>query len=197
MKTIETILARRSQKVIEGEIDGATLEAIFRCALTAPDHKRLRPWQFVVCHGQHKAALKEVLLAAKPFDSEIVRQAYIEQLERKLNFAPHIVICLLKINRSGAVPEIEQILSAGASIQNMIVAAESLGFHCFWKTGEWAYNPAVREGLGFDADTVITGFLGLGRSTNPANQSAPVERPKINDHFRSLDELLEPCLAVQ
>ena len=129
---INTILERKSQPLVEGEIDAADLETIFKCALTAPDHKRLRPWKFIVCNPEHKATLKQLILSSKSWESEAEQLAGSQQVERKLiNFAPHIVICLLEINHSGVVPEIEQILSAGASIQNMIIATEALGFNCY------------------------------------------------------------------
>lgn len=200
MNIINTILERKSQPLVEGEIDPASLEAIFKCALTAPDHKRLRPWKFIVCNPEQKSSLQRMIVEAKQLESEAERLAYMSQVERKLNFAPHIIICLLEINRGGVVPEIEQILSAGASIQNMIIAAEALGFNCYWKTGEWAYNPALRERLGLNSNTVITGFLGLGRQASPESCAKPIERPSMSAHFTWLDESLvrtEPCLGVQ
>ncbi|HYD97278.1 MAG TPA: nitroreductase family protein [Noviherbaspirillum sp.] len=185
MPIIDTILERRSQPIVEGAIDAAALETIFRCALTAPDHKRIRPWRYIVCNDEHKAALKQLILSTLPPHADAAERA--QQVERKLGFAPHIVICALEFNRRCGVPDIEQILSAGASIQNMIVAAEALGCKCYWKTGEWAYNPSLRDRLGLGRDAVITGFLGLGRRAGAGCSARQVERPALDAHFRLMD----------
>ncbi|AUH49395.1 nitroreductase [Chromobacterium sp. ATCC 53434] len=193
MSLVNTILQRKSQPLIDGEIPPSDLQDIFQCALTAPDHKRLRPWRFIVCHPEHKAMLIELIASSRPEDSGLSAASYRDKAERKLLATPHIVICLLDVNRTAPVPEIEQVLSAGASIQNMVVAAEALGYHCFWRTGEWAYNPALREKLGLGEHTLITGFLGLGRQLDPEKRAAPVSRPPLEKHFSRLDKHLAPA----
>lgn len=114
MITLQSILRRRSQPLIGGEIDRDVLQSILSCALTAPDHKRLMPWRYIVCHPEHKEALTSLIVCSLPETSEDLRENQIKQVRRKLDFAPHIVICLLEINRC-SVPAIEQILSAGAA----------------------------------------------------------------------------------
>src|ERR1700691_3098268 len=103
---MNTILTRQSQPSIEGEIDAVDLERICRCALTAPDHKSLRPWRFILCNPPHKQALQNLIVAATVQELDTDRSGMAERIARKLSFAPHIVICLLDIDRSGIVPEI-------------------------------------------------------------------------------------------
>lgn len=190
MSIVKTIPERRSQPRVEGEIAPAELEIIFKCALTASDHKRLHPWRFVLCHPEHKQALKDLILAARSPESEEAHLASMERVERRLDFAPHIVSCLLLINRGSGVPEIKQVLSAGASIQNVIIAAKSLGYSCFWITGEWAYCTTLHERLGLNSNTITTGFLGFGRQVAPRNCAKPGCRPLRDAHFTSLDKWL-------
>lgn len=187
---LTSILQRKSQPVLDGEIPADELRQILACALTAPDHKRLRPWHYILCNPEHKQRLREVIVAAEqPAGLDLAsRQERLAKIDRKINAAPHIVICLLRLDRRGLVPEIEQILSAGAGIQSMVIAAEALGHGCYWRTGDWAYSPVVRQGLQLDSDTVITGFLGLGKLAGDARLAKAV-RPDLDAHVQLLGEV--------
>jgi len=72
----------------------------------------------------------------------------------------------------------------------MIVAAESLGHSCFWKTGAWAYSPSVRQRFGLGDDTVITGFLGLGTRASERRPEKESKRPQFGNHFEYFDAWL-------
>jgi nitroreductase len=60
------------------------------------------------------------------------------------------------------VPEIEQWVAVGAAVQNLWIAAESMGLGVAWKTGSHAYHPGVRAALGLAADEKIIGFIHIG-----------------------------------
>ena len=60
------------------------------------------------------------------------------------------------------IPVIEQLLSAGAAAQALLLAAVALGFNGVWKTGAAAYDETVKAALGLEANDVIVGFLYLG-----------------------------------
>jgi len=60
------------------------------------------------------------------------------------------------------VPEIEQWVAVGAAIQNLWIAAESLGLGVAWKTGSHAYSSLVKYALGLSSDERIIGFIHLG-----------------------------------
>ena len=60
------------------------------------------------------------------------------------------------------MPEVEQIVAAGAAAPNMLVAAHAFGLGGFWRTGAIAYDPEVKRALGLaDADTIV-GIIYLG-----------------------------------
>jgi nitroreductase len=63
------------------------------------------------------------------------------------------------------VPPVEQICSTAAAVQNMSLAAHALGYASIWRTGQAAFNVAVKEGLGVKASDEIVGFLYLGTAT--------------------------------
>lgn len=140
------------------------LERIINAGLRAPDHGRLRPWRFVVLEGAARAKLGDAMadmLRAK------VPDATADQLAAERNKpmrAPVIVAVAAKITK-GKIPEIEQVLAAGAAAQNMFLAANALGYGVMWKTGGAAYDPKVKVLLGLAPEDHIVALLYLGTTT--------------------------------
>ena len=81
----------------------------------------------------------------------------------------------------GKIPVIEQILAAGAAAQNIMLAAQSLGFNSMWKTGGPAYDEQVKTALGLEAKDAIVGFMYLGTDASKPD-AAP--RPAYRDLVR-------------
>ena len=71
----------------------------------------------------------------------------VDRERRKALRAPLIIVVAARIEKNPKVPEIEQILSAGAAAQNILLASHALGFSAAWKTGEPAYDKTVIEAL--------------------------------------------------
>lgn len=197
MTILNTILQRKSQPRIDGDMVDEDFETILKCALTAPDHKALRPWRYIICPPQSKSQLKDMIFEASLAlyahnagitlgDISEEHRAEVEgKITQKLAYAPYIIISALEFDVGVEIPDIELILSAGAAIQNMIVAAESLNYSCYWRTGEWAYNPFLVRALGLESSVKITGFLGLGKLVNNQPHFAR-RRPEFDDHFTYL-----------
>src|SRR5882762_3431616 len=55
-----------------------------------------------------------------------------------------------KVQRPSKIPDIEQILSAGAAAQNILLATHAQGFGAMWKTGASAYDDFVKSALGLE-----------------------------------------------
>ncbi len=72
------------------------------------------------------------------------------ELEReKIRRSPCIVIVGCAVKRDFAkVPEIEQVIAAGAAAQNLFLAAHALGYGVMWKTGAAAYDAGVKAVVG-------------------------------------------------
>ncbi len=163
MQAIDLLLSRRSARTLtEPAPDAASLELILESAVRAPDHGRLRPWRFLIVRGEGRARfgglLADHLRRAQP-------QSSAEALEReraKALRAPLIVVVAAHIAPGARIPEIEQVLAAGAAAEAMMLAAVALGFNAMWKTGAAAYDPQVRQALGFAAEDALVGFLYLG-----------------------------------
>lgn len=148
--------------------DAAALDAMLAAAMRAPDHGRLRPWRFTIIQGAGRLRFGELmadsLLRRMPTASPARLQA---ERERALR-APLIVVVAARIQQGTKIPAVEQLLSAGAAAQNLLIAAHALGFAGAWKTGEVAYAPEVKAALDLEESDAIIGFLYLGSS--PASQ---------------------------
>ncbi|HJS91727.1 MAG TPA: nitroreductase [Steroidobacteraceae bacterium] len=167
MQAIDALLTRRSAKTLTDPApDGGALELLLESAARAPDHGRLRPWRFIVIRGAARERLGE-LMAAQLLRAQPAASAESLQRERhKALRAPLILVVAAVCNTSAKIPAIEQILSAGAAAQNVMLAASALGFGAMWKTGGAAYDDEVKRALGLEAKDTIVGFLYLG--TAPA-----------------------------
>lgn len=159
---------------------GRDLDAILAAAVAAPDHEALRPWRFVVLEGEAKDAFGEVLAGA--FLARC-RAAGVEptsgQLDKertKLGRAPMVVMvaAIRREQEHKHVPFVEQICSAAAAAQNILLAATALGYGSMWRTGDAAYDPAVKKALGLGDQDALVGMLYLG--TPLASSLPPKER---------------------
>ena len=60
------------------------------------------------------------------------------------------------------VPEIEQVIAAGAAVENLLLAAVDLGIGAMWKTGPAAYSARVKTAVGLASDDHIVAIIHLG-----------------------------------
>ena len=138
------------------------LESILHAGLRAPDHARLRPWQFVVIQDNARERLGRVfersLLLKKPDAADAER----EKARCAPLRAPLIVAGLLKPVEHPKVPRVEQVAAVACALHGMSLASEALGFGTMWRTGDYARDPVVIESLGGTAGDEIIGFLYIG-----------------------------------
>jgi len=97
--------------------------------------------------------------------------ATVELLQRerkKARRAPLIIVASCRARKDSKIPEIEQLSSAAAAAQNIMLAAHALGYGAMWKTGDAAYDDEVKRALGLDSADAIVGFIYLGIRTEPS-----------------------------
>lgn len=184
LRALELLLARQSANLLqEPAPDGAELDLILDAGLRAPDHGRLRPWRFVLIRGEQRQAwadrLAEAAMARDPANGPAMAEKARAWVER----TPLIIAIGVEI-QEGKIPEVEQILSAGAAAMNMLNAIHFLGYGGKWVTGANNYDPQVNKALGFEAPSRLVGFLGVG-TPRPMPADAPkIPRPSRAHHTR-------------
>lgn len=178
-QTMDLLRSRRSAKsgAITGPGPDATeLGQILRAAARVPDHGKLAPWRFIVFEGEARAEigerLAEIVKAEAPADAPVPPERLKRERERFLR-APLVIAVISSLKESPKVPEWEQILSAGAACQNLLLATHTLGYVGTWLTEWCAYSPAVNARLGLTEKERVAGFIYIGKSAIPLT-----ERPR-------------------
>jgi nitroreductase len=176
--SLETLLTRTSNNMLTEPVPSdRDLETIFQAATHAPDHGRLRPWRFVVIKGDARNEFVKVLQAATKARKPEATENDLKLLANKFLMQPMIIAVGAKVTE-GKIPEIEQVLSAGAAAMNILNAIHALGFAGKWVTGDNCYDPNVNGALGFTKPDRLIGFIYVGTE----KMKLPVmERPNPSD----------------
>ena len=172
-------------RVVEPGPTNADLDQILAAGVRAPDHGRLRPWRFLLIRGDARDRFGDVLAESLKRRKQDLSQSTLQAEHDKALRAPLIIVVAAAVRRNTKVPAIEQIVSAGAAAQNMLIAAHALGYGGFWRTGDAAYDDQVKQSFGLAADDEIVGFLYLGHIETPG-------RAKVADPLGVVEEWAGP-----
>ncbi|HTR56550.1 MAG TPA: nitroreductase [Casimicrobiaceae bacterium] len=180
MDAIEALTTRVSGVALVGPApDELELHTILSAALRAPDHGRLRPWRFIVVRGAARNRLGELMGEALRRRHPDATPAQVDKERNRPLRAPLILVVAAKVDEGSHIPAIEQVLSAGAAAQNVMIAAFALGFGCAWKTGEAAYDLDIKAAFDLAPADAIVGFLYVGSNASPP---PPPAKPDPSDH---------------
>lgn len=176
MDALDAIGSRRSiGRLGEPAPSGADLDAIINAALEAPDHGSLSPWRFIILAGEAKDDFGDLLRSA--YLARCVRddldpvESVAEKERTKLGRAPLVLVVCAVRRDDPKIPWEEQFAAAAAAAENALIAATALGYGSMWRTGDPAYDPAIKAALGIEESDAIVGFLYMG-SSPPGGESA-------------------------
>ncbi|WGH79903.1 nitroreductase family protein [Jannaschia ovalis] len=169
------LATRRSRpaKTLTGPApDRAALEPILRTALRVPDHGKLEPWRLIVLEGaalDRLAALTEGLGARQGRDPD-----KLPKQRAMFADAPLMVAVVAAPVASEKIPEVEQVLSAGALCHNLVAAAQAAGWGANWLSGWMATDrDFLLDGLSLARREFVAGFVVIGSET-----TVPTDRPR-------------------
>ena len=155
------------------------IKAAIDCAVTAPDHKKLQPWRFIVTQGNARHDLGRAFLAAAEAQAAQEGETLSEKSRQKTyNMplrAPVIITVVTQMQVHKKVPPFEQILSTGAAVQNLILALKAQGFSTVWRTGLLCNEPAVKAYFGVGPDDYVTAFVYTGSSPCDMPTRKPID----------------------
>lgn len=175
--TLQMLLTRRSvvaKDLGEPGPDAEALRQILTAGARVPDHKRLFPWRFVLFEGDARTVFGQVLARACKSEAPDAGAGRLETEANRFRRAPVVIAVVSHVRRVPTVPEWEQILSAGAVCQNLLHAANALGFSAQWITEWYAYNDDVRAALGLAENERVAGFVYVGTAREkPSERDRP------------------------
>lgn len=139
------------------------LRDFLQAAVAGPDHGAVRPWRFIVVEGEAREAMGELftraLLKRKPDADE----ATVEKDRDRMRRVPLMIAVAARINPNHPkVPPSEQIVSSGIAAQAILLAAQAKGYGGVMLTGDHAYDPEVKKGLGLKESDEIVAFVYVG-----------------------------------
>lgn len=174
MNLRDAIMTRRSIAQLSLPVPSeAVLARCFQAAASAPDHRLLRPWRYLTIQGDALAALGELFLhgmQAENPERAAMEEAKLRQMPLR---APLIIVAILRRQEQAKVPDWEQWLSLGASVQNLLLTLHDEGFAAMWRTGDVTSLAQVKRGLGLVAGEEIGGFIYVG--TAAGTKAAPAQ----------------------
>lgn len=189
-RMLETLLTRRSTVANNLGRPGPSardLKTILRAASRVPDHGKLAPWRFIVFKGKARAEFGAVLERAWRGQEPNAPDQRLALERGRFLRAPVVVAVISRVRENHKIPEWEQILSAGAVCQTMLLAAHASGYDAQWITEWYAYDPLVRRALGMEAGERVAGFVYMGTA-----KERPLERVRPD-----LDVLTENWKAAR
>jgi len=167
---IDAIRSRRTVKLMRTDVKPSRvqIETIIEAGTWAPNHHLTEPWRFVVITDEGRAKLGEALVRA--LENSPAENPTAERTEKERNkplSAPVIVALIGRPKSGGNVVHQEEIVAAGAALQNMLLAAHSLGLASMVKTGALSYSAEVRDFLRMDETELLIGMIYLGFASGP------------------------------
>jgi len=174
-EVLDFLLTRRSRpaKTLTGPVpDRAALMPMLEAAARSPDHGKLEPWRFIVLESGAMGRLADLTVAR---GTELgLEPDKIEKARRQFADADLAVAVVSAPLPSEKVPEVEQILSAGAVCLALLNAALASGWGANWLSSWMSLDRAfLDQGLGLQAHEFVAGFIHIGTETH-----APPERPR-------------------
>ena len=136
------------------------VEQAIEVALSAPDHKDLNPYRFIVLENQGLnnlgTALKNAAMAQGETDEKTLAKS--ENMPLR---APMIIACVTDFKPHDKVPHWEQIAASSCAVQNLLLALMAQGFATVWRTGPLANAPAIKQLFNVTADNQAVSYTHL------------------------------------
>jgi nitroreductase len=135
------------------------------CALHAPNHKLTEPWRFTVLTGTGRDRFAEIRARHRlkrwtdPTSPEAVAGG--EKVRREAQGTPAFIVAMVAVNPDDITRE-EDYAAVMMGLENLMIAAESLGLGTYLRTGGVMRVPALAELAGLPDGFRIAGVVSLG-----------------------------------
>ena len=159
---LKTRSSPKAADLVEPAPSEAQLNEILTIAARVPDHGMMKPWRFIVLAKETRAALVEEIVTNFRAGNPNASEGEAEKQRARFGGSPLIVTVVSKISPNAKVPDVEQLLSAGAACMNLLNAVHALGFGANWLTGWAAFDKSSKQVFGLADNEQIVGFIHIG-----------------------------------
>jgi nitroreductase len=180
---ITSLIAHRRtiypEQFSDRKIHREIVEKLLDAARWAPNHGMTQPWRFKVFSQESAINLSTFLSGTyqEMFTGPDYNEKKHEMLRsRPLKSAVSIAVCMSP-DKSGRIPEIEEIEAVACAVQNMALVAAAYGLGMFWSTPKIVYSIKMNEFLKLESQEKCLGIIYLGYPAIewPKGQRRPIE----------------------
>lgn len=181
-EVLKAIQSRRSvfqANFTDQDVNKEDILTILEAANAAPTHKRTQPWRFTIFKGEGLLRLGSEL--SRIYKAVTPPEKYFEKTEITMGekaTQSKVAIALI-VNYTGDVPEWEELAATSCAIENMWLAAHSLGLGGYWATPGLINH--LSNFLNLEENQKCIGLFYLGHHETEARE--PVRSP-IADKIR-------------
>ena len=181
MSIIDAIKARSSNGIMtDAAVSPEKIKQLLDAAVCTPVHHNTKPWRFLVIQGAGRQLLSDIMVQHSE-DSKTIAQR--QKLSQKAFRSPVIIAVAAAKPDDEKIRMIENVASAVAACQNILLAAPELGLSAFWRTGSFMYAPETASALGFEGGAELVGLIYLGY---PKREMPPKSRETSEAYVRWL-----------
>ncbi|WP_096084719.1 nitroreductase family protein [Agaribacterium haliotis] len=156
------------------------LHDILKAAHRVPDHGKIGPWRFFVFRGDKRAEFGAILKLRFAQKENSASAKLLEFEAQRFMRAPIVIGVSSNPNLQHKVPVWEQELSAGAACQNILLAAQALGFKAQWVTEWYAFDEDINKVLELNENERMAGFIYIGSTKEEPSERV---RPDLNERI--------------
>lgn len=167
--TLETLHGRRSiRQFAPREPSRADIETLLDAAIAAPNHRLTQPWRFYVLGAQARHAYGFALgnRKAKKIEDPAAADALRNKIAEEHQSLPLMIAVAVVEDANPEIRE-EDLAATMMAVQNICLAAVSLGLGTHLKTGAIMQDAAVRAMLGVPDGERIVAVLNVGEPAAP------------------------------
>ena len=177
-ETLELLMLRRSLTVKDMVHPGPNeeqLKQILKIGSRVPDHKKQVPWRFLTFEKSTRGKFGKILRTIFAKNNPKTNEKILDFEENRFLRAPLVIAVISTADKDNPkVPEWEQILTAGAVCQNILIASNAMGYASQWLTEWYAYDKVVLKELNLNPNERIAGFIYIGTaSKQPKERGRP------------------------
>ena len=171
MDAIDAMQRRTSVRRFRPEpVPRATIELLLDCAVRAPNHRLTEPWRFAVLTGSARDAYAEIRgrhrRARFPDPASAEADAAAAKVRQEGLDTPAFIVVMTMPREDPAGRE-EDYAAVMMAVENIIIAAQSLGLGTYLRTGGIMAEPDLERLAGLGDGQRIVGILSLGYPAEP------------------------------
>ena len=164
---VSALIASRqtvSPKRLEAPAPSQTqLSEILSSASAAPDHGLLMPWRIVCIGEDQRAALAKAFVLALLERDPGATAEQLESAREKAFRAPFLALVVFSPGpESAGIRAIEQAVSMGCAVQNILLTAHAMGFGSGLSSGRAMTSQPIRTLFGLASSEEATCFIAIG-----------------------------------